>query len=216
MLLWIQKPTIRDCKKACCNSGKFFCGRKSKFGLNMQAVCDSSRRFLDVSIEHPGSTSNFLVFCTSRLFKCINTEGFLHSSLCLYGDNAYVNTNYMATPFEMAKNGLKDDFNFYHSQLRINIENAFGMLVERWRILKTPLTNISIGKSISLTLALCRLHNFLINAKEKKHHQNTNTTIFFFLISIRIHLEIQFFSCMGEIILMISTVTKEQPGFPPK
>jgi len=30
----------------------------------MQAVCDSHRQFLDVSIMHPGSASDFLAFAT--------------------------------------------------------------------------------------------------------------------------------------------------------
>jgi hypothetical protein len=37
----------------------FFCGRKSKFGYNMQAVCDADGRFLSVWINHPASASDF-------------------------------------------------------------------------------------------------------------------------------------------------------------
>ena len=35
VLLWIEKPNKKDCIKSKCNSGKFYCGRKSKYGLNM-------------------------------------------------------------------------------------------------------------------------------------------------------------------------------------
>ena len=37
---WIHKPSPTDCERSGCSSGKFFCGRKKKFGLNCQAVCD--------------------------------------------------------------------------------------------------------------------------------------------------------------------------------
>ena len=57
----------------------------------------------------------------------------------LYGDNAYVKTDYMAVPFSNVGSGLRDNYNFYHSQVRINIECAFGILTSRWRILKAPL-----------------------------------------------------------------------------
>jgi hypothetical protein len=34
VLIWTHKPTVQDCIMLGCNSGKFFCGRKKKFGLN--------------------------------------------------------------------------------------------------------------------------------------------------------------------------------------
>jgi DDE superfamily endonuclease len=100
------------------------------FGLNLQATCDAHGKFLDVSILHPASTSDFLAFSTSKLQKKIKTPGFLAAEgLCIFGDAAYVNNEYFMTPFKNVKSGVKDTFNFYHSQLRINIECAFGMFV---------------------------------------------------------------------------------------
>ena len=58
----------------------------------------------------------------------------------LFGDNAYLNTSYMATPFPNVSGNenmkYMDNYNFYHSQLRIQIECAFGMLVQKWGILR--------------------------------------------------------------------------------
>lgn len=43
------------------------------------------------------------------------------------------------------------------------IECAFGILVQRWSILRTPLSaNMGAKKQISLAFAACRLHNFCI------------------------------------------------------
>ncbi|GFH55306.1 predicted protein [Chaetoceros tenuissimus] len=36
---------------------KWFCSRKNKYGLNLQAICDSRKRFLDLSILFGGSSS---------------------------------------------------------------------------------------------------------------------------------------------------------------
>jgi hypothetical protein len=58
IMIWIEQPTVKYCDVAGCGPRKFFCGRKKKFGLNMQATCDSNGRFLDVDIQHPGATSN--------------------------------------------------------------------------------------------------------------------------------------------------------------
>ena len=60
ILIWIHKPSENNCTNAGCSSGKFFCGRKKKYELNCQAVCDIRRRILDISILYPGSTSDCL------------------------------------------------------------------------------------------------------------------------------------------------------------
>jgi hypothetical protein len=55
ILIWIHKTSPRDYLNNRCSPGKFFCGRKKKFGLNCQAVCDVQGRILDISIVYPGS-----------------------------------------------------------------------------------------------------------------------------------------------------------------
>ena len=129
----------------------------------MQAVCDSRGRFLEVWIRNPGSSSDYISFVRSRLFRKLKTAGFLADGLALFGDNAYVSTETMVTPYRNVRRGFKDDFNFYQSQVRINIECAFGMLVHRWAILRRALpVNMGVKKQIGLTMALCKLHNFCI------------------------------------------------------
>ena len=174
LLIWTHKPSDVELKQLKIGGKKFFCGRKKKFDLNMQAVCDACGRFLDVEIKHLGATSHYLAFALSRLHHKLEgrnfhdaTKPFLEPGLAIYGDNAYVNTRYMVVPFKNTSSGPKDAFNFYHSQLRINIECAFGQLVHRWGILRRAIPcNISLAKTIALVMALCKLHNFCINEKD--------------------------------------------------
>jgi hypothetical protein len=51
-----------------CSVAKFFCGRKHKYGLNCQAICDSRGRFLDVSVMYPASTSDVLSFESATIY----------------------------------------------------------------------------------------------------------------------------------------------------
>ena len=73
------------------------------------------------------------------------------------------------TPFNKSELQVKDtkardSYNFYLSQLRIRIEMAIGILVNKWRIFKKPLeVKISNCKTI-IHSAVC-LHNFIINEK---------------------------------------------------
>ena len=116
------------------------------------------------SLVNPASLNDYLVFTTSDIHSRLEQEGFLAPDVCIFGDNAYVNTSYMATPFKSVRSGTKDAYNFYHSQVRINIECAFGMLVNRWAILRRALpAAMTMKKQTALVVTLCRLHNFCIN-----------------------------------------------------
>ena len=70
----------------------------------------------------------------------------------------------MATPYPNTSGGSKDNYNFYHSQLRIRIECAFGMLVMRWGVLRMAIPiGITIKKTIALVNCLAKLHNFCVD-----------------------------------------------------
>ena len=180
ILIWIKKPTSANANRAGSGQMRFLCGRKGKFGLNCQAVSDVRGRFLDISIGYGGSSSDCLAFEASSLYqRCEN--GLMKDGLVLFGDNAYLNTQYMATPYTNVSGNdaqkTKDDYNFYHSQLRIRIECAFGMLVQRWGILRTAIPHtISLTRIVALVNTLARLHNFCISEsdrlKSKENLQN--------------------------------------------
>jgi hypothetical protein len=93
-------------------------------------VCDADGRFLDISILFPGSTADCIAFEGPTLYQRLK-DGLLAPGLSLFGDNAYLNTIFMATPYAGgATNGSRDAYNFYHSMLRIQIECAFGKFTQ--------------------------------------------------------------------------------------
>lgn len=171
VLIWMLKPSQREAQEAGVDQKKFLCGRKHKFGLNCQAVSDCRGRILDISIKYGGASSDCLAFeasdLHSRLESGLMKQDGDNERYVLFGDNAYLNTAYMATPFTNVANDpnrvAEDNYNFYHSQLRIRVECAFGMLVHRWGILRMAIPqNIGIKKVVALVNALAKLHNFCI------------------------------------------------------
>ena len=104
-LVWTEKPLSTQCDKVGVYSGKFFCGRKGKYGLNLQGDCDAKRRFTYISVQHPATASDYLSFVTSSLYKQLTEGSDLPSGFCLYGDNAYVNESYMCVPFPNTSSG---------------------------------------------------------------------------------------------------------------
>ena len=84
MLVWTNKPSKRSLDPVGVGPKKFFCGRKKKIGLNLQATCDHKRRFLDIEAEHPAATSDCLCFTASDIHLRLKEAGFLADGLCLF------------------------------------------------------------------------------------------------------------------------------------
>jgi hypothetical protein len=145
------KPTLEDAKRAGVDQQKFFCGRKNQYGLNCQAVCDARGQFLDVSTVYGGSSSDLLAFEKSGLKQRLDRGLLAETKLVLFGDNAYLNSLYMATPFPNTSGRARANYNFFHSQVRITIECAFGKLVQRWGILRMAMPR---GITIQRTIAM--------------------------------------------------------------
>eukprot|EP00804_Cyclotella_cryptica_P014762 CCRYP_017415-RA/>CCRYP_017415-RA protein AED:0.21 eAED:0.25 QI:0/0/0/1/1/1/2/0/244 len=98
IIIWMNRPTLKEAANVGVDQQKFFCGRKHKFGLNCQAVCDVRGRFLDISITHGASAADCLAFENSELYKRLQ-KGVLAEDLVLFGDDAYINSIFMATPY---------------------------------------------------------------------------------------------------------------------
>jgi hypothetical protein len=82
----------------------------------------------------------------------------------LIGDAAYSVSEKMLVPFtgSQQSNPSNDAHIFYLSQLRIRIEMAFGLMTNKWRILRAPLQT-GLAKSSKVLECCSRLHNFCID-----------------------------------------------------
>ena len=175
ILIWIERPSMKTAAESKVGVQKYFSGRKGKFGLNVQAVCDAKCRFIDMCSRSGGSTADCVAFAESELYVRLHREGVAAPGLCLFGDNAYINQLYMATPFPNVATSAKvdevsrqrDAYNFYHSQVRIKIECAFGMLINRWALLRTAIpATTHIRKVARIVGCAMKLHNFCIDRRE--------------------------------------------------
>ena len=98
ILIWIAKLSSKQAEKAEINQGKFLCGRKGKFGLNYQAVLDVWEEFWTFQLGHGGLSSDYLVFERSKFFERCEAD-LMKNGKVLFDDNAYLNIQYMATPY---------------------------------------------------------------------------------------------------------------------
>ena len=144
--------------------------RKGYYSMIMQAVVDSYYRFIDIYIGWPGRVHDARVFANSPLFKkaCdgtllphkIKNINGVNVPLLILGDPAYPLMPWLMKPF--SDNGrLNDDqrrFNYRLSRARMVVENSFGRLKGRWRILLKRL-DASESNITNLVAACCILHN---------------------------------------------------------
>lgn len=86
---------------------------------------------------------------------------------CILGDAAYPLSDKLLTPYP--GKGLDpgfDSYNFHLSQLRVKIEQSFGILVSVWGILWRPLRVQFAGRTALIT-AFFHLHNFLRDERDE-------------------------------------------------
>ena len=125
-------------------------------------MCDHWLRFTFFAIAAPGKVPDQVALDRTRFIDIVNRIPNFHYIL---GDGAYKLSNKVLTPFTGSQRNVPeyDSFNFHLSQLRIRIEMAFGRLVGKWRILRSPLQQGSLKRNIDVIMACARLHNYIIN-----------------------------------------------------
>uniref|UniRef100_A0A3Q3G4C2 DDE Tnp4 domain-containing protein n=1 Tax=Labrus bergylta TaxID=56723 RepID=A0A3Q3G4C2_9LABR len=107
---------------------------KGFFSINMQVICDSDARFLDIFVGYPGSVHDTRIMKNSSFYRAVR---YPPTGYILLGDGGYpcMDTPItLITPYKEPINGqIQGRFNHFHSKGRSVIERAFGMMKTRWR-----------------------------------------------------------------------------------
>lgn len=90
----------------------------------------------------------------------------------LVGDDAFAMKKTLLKPYT-GKNliGLQRIFNYRLSRARRVIENVFGIMSARFRVLRKPI-NLDANKTRKVVLACSALHNFLMNRNNRMYAPN--------------------------------------------
>lgn len=140
-------------------SAHSYYNRKKFPSIVLQGVCNHENKFLDVFIGFPGSAHDARVMRESPFFTSAPTAvdgGYI------LGDSAYPLLPWLMTPYKDNSSNFpswKKEFNRRHSQQRVAIENAFGLLKQRFRRLYLVDAK-TVAQSCFIVMAACVLHNF--------------------------------------------------------
>jgi hypothetical protein len=153
------------------NVKTYFSGHYQHHGFNIQAIVDHLGRFLFIAVAAPGSQPDVNAFNRTSLHALLMN---LPLGYFLLGDNAYKPSEYLVPIFGGADriNVDCDNCNYYMSQCQIRVEMAFGMMVNRFSLLRSPL-RVSILHVGPLMQCIARLHNFILNQNNEyePHHR---------------------------------------------
>ncbi|XP_017469962.1 PREDICTED: uncharacterized protein LOC108361743 [Rhagoletis zephyria] len=159
-------------------SGSLFYNYKNTYSIVLMAACDSNYTFTFVDVGAMGSESDGGIFSRSSFGKMI-LRGLLNippdnaipgteTTFQYYfvGDNAFPLKHNLMRPYPGRNlSAIKDNFNKKLSPARVYIENSFGILASRWRILHTNIY-ASPNNVDKIVLATIVLHNYLMLDKK--------------------------------------------------
>ncbi|XP_031328647.1 putative nuclease HARBI1 [Photinus pyralis] len=157
------------------HSGSAYYNYKSFFSVVLFAVVNANYEFMYVHTGTNGSISDGGVIQNTNFFKML-TRGYLNlppssplpdsnssGPYVFLGDSAFAISRHILKPYPFKNiDHEKRIFNYRLSRARRVSENAFGIMVSRFRVLlQTIATNVDNVDPI--VLACCALHNYLRN-----------------------------------------------------
>ncbi|XP_017466842.1 PREDICTED: uncharacterized protein LOC108359474 [Rhagoletis zephyria] len=105
---------------------------------SIQAICDSKFSFLDVFIGYPGSCHDANVWKNSPIYKGITSGRVeLAKDAIILADSAYPLSKYLIAPYRDNGHLSREEkqFNYYLSSTKVFIEQTFGILRGKFKIL---------------------------------------------------------------------------------
>lgn len=153
------------------NSGSHYFNYKKYFSIVLQAVAGPHYEFLFVDVGAYGKESDGGIFQRSSLKKWLDREELpippakpaLPNDLpyVILGDAAYPLRKDLMTPFGSHLTREKIIYNYRHSRARRCVENAFGILAAKWRVLRTAI-EVDVQCATTIVSAAVVLHNFVM------------------------------------------------------
>lgn len=168
--------------KAPSNSGSLYFNYKGTNSIVLMALVGADYKFLYVDVGCNGRISDGGVFANCSLSTALENNTLnipqpkpLHDQsnsvpFVIVADDAFPLKPYLLKPFPFRNQpGPNRIFNFRLSRARRVVENAFGLLSVRFRVLRRPI-ELDPEKCTKIVLAICCLHNYLLSRKDSNNY----------------------------------------------
>lgn len=157
------------------NAGSTYYNYKGSNSIVLLALVDADYKFIAIDIGSYGRNSDGGIFAKSAIGKKLDSKMFnvpeptplvengKPEPYVVVGDEAFPLKNYLLRPYSrhyLGDNEPNKIFNYRLSRARRVVENAFGILVARWRCFRRHL-EVQPEFVDKIVLASCCLHNML-------------------------------------------------------
>nr|CAI5829768.1 unnamed protein product [Callosobruchus analis] len=149
-------------------TGSTFFNYKSYFSIVLQGIADANNKFIAVEVGAYDRQSDGRTFSDSNIYQRLEAKTLnIPAPYVLLGDDACPLKTYLLKPYSRQRLGIEERiFNYRLSRARRCVECAFGILVAKWRCLKTEL-QIAPDKVDIIVKCVCLLHNIIIDMEER-------------------------------------------------
>jgi hypothetical protein len=150
--------------------------RHDMHSILLQGICDYDRVFWSVACRQPGGCHDAAHLRTTQIWEELRGGRVLQEPVVriqgkdikpyIVGDSAYPLMSFLLKAFNNRATGSPDQ-NLFDKHLRkgrVKIENAFGILKNRWQILKN--LNVGLEMAPKVVVVCCVLHNICQRAGE--------------------------------------------------
>ncbi|XP_050502605.1 uncharacterized protein LOC126881914 [Diabrotica virgifera virgifera] len=150
-------------------------GYLKKFSIVLMAIVDANYKFICIDVGGYGKNSDGGIFQNSNMGQRFeaglmnvpedkNLPGQVEPCPhVLIGDEAFALKSFLMRPFpykQSRSDRRKENYNTRLCRARRVVENAFGILAQKWRVFFRPIET-KVETTISIVETCCILHNFL-------------------------------------------------------
>lgn len=163
------------------NAGSIFYNYKKTHGIVLMGVADAEYKLLYIDVGRNGKFSDGGVFNRCSFGQAMDTHQLglpepqalpgrtIPIPYVLVADDAFALRPNLMKPYgQRGLTMVQRVFNYRLSRARRIIENVFGIMSARFRVLRKTI-NLDAEKSKKVTLACCVLHNYLLTTNKNKY-----------------------------------------------
>lgn len=163
-------------------TGAFYYNYKKFYSIVLMALVNSDYEFLYVDVGKNGRNSDGAILEYTKFYQYLRNnqlqlplkeENIEQMNYVFLGDEAFALQKHILRPFSQSELTYKKRiFNYRLSRARNVVENTFGLITARFRILHTAIT-VQPENAKDIIIAICVLHNFL--CRKSKSYFNRKT-----------------------------------------
>lgn len=154
------------------DTGALYYNYKNFYSVVLMAIVNANYEFIFADVGKNGRNSDGGVFEYTSFWRMLTNDGLRipkrednveKMNFVFLADDAFPAHEHILRRFsqnESVSNVMNERYNSRHSRARNVVENAFGIINSRFRVLNSPM-NINVENVKKVVLAICALHNYL-------------------------------------------------------